>query len=83
MLTPVSYDHVTSSYNYDEKKARTIDPTFCCHLSNVMPDSIFHERMRQGITWFVVAVFCLFFYGAIILFSSGNEIRQVGLASLG
>ena len=50
-MKPVSCDHVTS-FNYDDKKARDVGLTCWCHLSNNMPDSIFHESMRQGITFF-------------------------------
>ena len=51
MLKPVSCHHVTS-FNYDGKKARDVDLTCSCHLSNNIPDSIFHESTRQGITPF-------------------------------
>ena len=78
MLKPVSCDHVTS--NYDGKKARDVGLTCWCHLSNIMPDSIFHESIRQGITWISSFIFFLiflflfiyyFFSGVILLFSSG------------
>ena len=73
VLKPVSCDHVTS-FNYDGKKARDVGLTCWCHLSNIMPDGIFHESMRQGITWFLLLFFfvCLFcFLEVILLFSSG------------
>ena len=61
VLKPVSCDHVRS-FNYDDKKARDVGLTCWCHLSNNMPDSIFHESMRQGITCVCVFfVFVLFF----------------------
>ena len=82
VLTPDSCDHVTS-FNYDDKKARDEGLTCWCHLNNIMPDSIFHESIRQGMTcsvlfclflcFFVfsnVFVFC-FLCGVILLFSSG------------
>ena len=55
VLKPVSCNNVTS-FNYDGKKARDVGLTCWCHLSNIMPDSIFHESMSYGIT-------CLFFQG--------------------
>ena len=68
-MKPVSCDHVTS-FNYDGKKARDVGLTCWCHLSNIMPDSIFHESMRQGITCLFLFV-CFFWSGVILLFSSG------------
>ena len=78
VLTLVSCDHVTS-FNYDDKKARDVGLTCWCHLSSIMPDSIFHESMRQGITCSVL--FCLFVFsylfvgsvlcGVVLLFPSG------------
>ena len=44
VLTHVSCDHVTSS-NYDNEKARNVGLTCRCHLSNIMPGSIFHENL--------------------------------------
>ena len=85
VLKPVLCDHMTS-FNYDDKKARHGSVTCWCHLSNIMPDSIFHKSMRQGITCsvsfclfvfpylFVVCLIYLFIYlfcGVILLFSSG------------
>ena len=58
MLIPASFDHVTS-FNYYNKNARDVDLTCWSHLSNIMPDSIFHESMRRVITCSVL--FCLFF----------------------
>ena len=64
MLKPVSCDHVTE-FNYDDKNARDVGLTCSCHLSNVMPDSIFHESMRQGITCSVS--FCLFVFSYLFV----------------
>ena len=47
-----------TSFVYDDKKARDVGLTCSCHLSNIIPDSIFHESIRQGITCFF---FCFFF----------------------
>ena len=53
-LTPVSCYYMTS-FNYGGKKARDVGLTCRCHLSNIMPDSIFYDSMGWGIT-------CLFFF---------------------
>ena len=54
-LMPLSYYSMTS-FNYGGKKARDIDLTCRCHLSNIMPDTIFYNSMGWGIT-------CVFFKG--------------------
>ena len=54
MLKSVACDHVTS-FNYDGKKARDVGVTFWCRMSNIVPDSMLHESMRQGIN---VLFFC-------------------------
>ena len=61
VLKPVSYDDV-ASFNYDGKKARDVGHTCWRHLSNNIPDSIFHESMRQGITFFCVCGVILFVF---------------------
>ena len=82
MLKPVSCDHVTS-FSYDGKKARDLRLTCVCYLSNIMPDSIFHESMRQGITCFffvvVVVVFCFLFFlrGDTSVFLRMKEMESV------
>ena len=48
-LTPVSCYYVTS-FNYGGKKARDVGLTCRCHLSNIMPDSIFCDSMGCKIT---------------------------------
>ena len=79
VLKPVSSVYVTL-LNYDGKKTRDVGFTWRCHLTNVIPESIFHERMIQGITCFVfvfVVWFCFvccncclaFFLGMVLLFS--------------
>ena len=68
MLKPVSCDHVTS-FNHDDKKARDVGLTFWWHLSNNMPDSIFHESMRRGIT--CVCFFCFCFVFLLLFFLCG------------
>ena len=56
VLKPVSCDHMTS-FNYDGKKARDVGLTCSYHLSNIVPNSIFHESMRLGITCVFVWIF--------------------------
>ena len=58
MLTPVSCYYMTS-FNYGGKKARDVGLTYRCHLSNIMPDSIFYDSMEWGMTQF----FLFFFRG--------------------
>ena len=50
-LTPVSYYYMTL-FNYGDTEARDVGLTCMCHLSNIMPDSIFYDSMRWGITFF-------------------------------
>ena len=69
MLKPVSCDHVTS-FNYDGKKARDIGLTCWCNRSNIMPDSIFRESMRQEVTYFF---FFFFFLGGWYFYFLQNE----------
>ena len=57
-LTPVSCYYMTS-FNYGGKEARDVGLTCRCHLSNIMPDSIFYDSMGWGIT-------CLFFFLRVI-----------------
>ena len=51
--------------NYDHKKTRDVGLTFWCHLSNIMPDRIFHESMRPRI---IVSVSFWFFGVFLYLF---------------
>ena len=39
-----------TSFNHGGKKARDVGLTCRCHLSNIMPDSIFHDSMKWGMT---------------------------------
>ena len=48
-LTPASCYYMTS-FNYGGKKARDVGLTCRCHLSNIMPDSIFYDSMGWGMT---------------------------------
>ena len=49
-LTHVSCYYMTS-FNYGGKKARDVGLTCRCHLSNIMPDSIFCDSMEWRITY--------------------------------
>ena len=46
-LTPVSYYYMIS-FNYGGKEARDVGLTCRCHMSNIMPDSIFYDSMEYG-----------------------------------
>ena len=48
-LTPASCYYMTS-FNYGGKRVRDVDVTCRCHLSNIMPDSIFYDSMGWWIT---------------------------------
>ena len=50
-LTPVSCYYMTS-FNYRGNVARNVGLTCRCHLSNIMPNSIFYDSMGWGITFF-------------------------------
>ena len=67
VLKSVACDHVTS-FNYDGKKARDVGVTFWCHMSNIVPDSMLHESMRQGINvlffCFVLVLYLFFLFFA-------------------
>ena len=65
MFKPVSYDHV-KSFSYDDKKARDVGLTGWCRLSNIMLDNIFHEIIRQGITFRSVS-FWLFVFSYLFV----------------
>ena len=56
-----------TSFNYDGKKARDVDLTYRCHLSNVMPGSIFYDSVGWGMTQFLFGVVVFLFF--INLFS--------------
>ena len=58
-LMPVSCYYMTS-FNYGGKKARGVGLTCRCHVSNIMPDSIFYDSMGWGLT-------CLFFLRVITM----------------
>ena len=73
VLTPVSCYYITP-FNYGGKKARDVDLTCRCHLSNIMPDSIFYDSMGWGMTQFV----CFFFLGVVLaVFLSVEEMDSV------
>ena len=45
-MTPVSC--YMTSFNFGAEKARDAGCTYRCHLSNVMPNGIFHDSMGWG-----------------------------------
>ena len=47
VLTPVSCYYMTS-FNYGRKTAKDVGFTCRCHLSDIMPDSIFYDSMGCG-----------------------------------
>ena len=47
--------------NYGGKKARDVGLTCSCHLSNIMPDSIFYGSMG----WWMTQCFCFCLRGGI------------------
>ena len=47
------------TFNYGGKKGRDIGLTCRCHMSNVMPDSVFYDSMGCGMTQ-------CFFLGVVI-----------------
>ena len=57
VLKPVSCYYMTS-FNYGGMKASDVGLTCGCHLSNIMPDSIFYDSTGWGVT----CPFFLFFF---------------------
>ena len=55
-VTPVSCYWMTS-FNYGGKEATDAGLTCRCHLSNIMPDIIFYDRMEWEITSFLLFFF--------------------------
>ena len=53
LLTPVSSCYM-KSFNDSDKKARDVDLTFGCHVSNIMLESIFYDSMGWKMTCFFV-----------------------------
>ena len=80
LLMPASC-YCMPSFNYGGKKARDVGLTCRCHLSNIMPDSIFYDRMFPVITCLFVYFwcFCLFvnlfvcLYVNLFVFSKGGN----------
>ena len=61
-------------FNYGGKKARDVALTCRCHLSNIIPDSIFYDSMGWGMTQF----FVFFLVGVVIaVFLSIEETDSV------
>ena len=54
-------------FNYDDQKARDVSLYCRCYLSNIMPESVFHETMGQGITVFCFHCCCCFLLALLVL----------------
>ena len=72
VLKPALCYYMTS-FHYGGKKARDVGLTCRCHLSNIMPDSIFYDSMGWGMTQFFA-----FFLGVVIaVFLTTEEMDSV------
>ena len=67
VLTPVSCYYMTL-FNYGGKKARDVGLTCRCHLSNIMPDSIFYDNMGLGMTQLLFLLLLFFFFFVVVVF---------------
>ena len=77
VFTPVSCYYKTS-FKYGGKKAGDVGLTCRCHLSNIMPDTIFYDSMGWGMTQLLLLFFYVFvfFLGVVIpVFLSIEEMR--------
>ena len=78
-FTPVSCYYM-SSFNYGGKNARYVGLTCRCHLSNIMPDSIFYDSMGS-MGWDITCHFFGFFLRVIAtFFLSIKEVDSVVLS---
>ena len=66
VLTPVSCYYMIS-FNYGGKKARDVGLTCRCHLSNIMPDSIFYDSMGWRMTQLLLLLLLLFFCLGVVM----------------
>ena len=57
-----------TSFDYGGKKARDEGLACRCHLSNIMPDSIFHDSMGWGMTQLLLLLLLLFFVVVVVVF---------------
>ena len=55
-----------TSFNYGGKKAKDVGLTCRCHLSNIMPDSIFCDSVGWGLTQLLLLL--LLFFGVFFFF---------------
>ena len=60
--------HPPLSGSYGGKKARDGGLTCRCHLSNIMPDSIFYDNMGLGMTQLLFLLLLFFFVVVVIVF---------------
>ena len=77
MLRLVSCYYMTS-FNYGGKKARDVSPTCRCHLSNIMPDSIFYDSMA----WWMTQIFFLRGVNLGLLQNRRDEFSLITIAPL-
>ena len=49
-----------ASFNCDDKKTSVLGLTCWCHMSNIMPDFFFHERIWQRLTCFIFFMYFVF-----------------------
>ena len=63
--------HPPLSGSYGGKKARDGGLTCRCHLSNIMPDSIFYDNMGLGMTQLLFLLLLFFFFLLLLFFFLG------------
>ena len=67
-----------TSFNYGGKKARDVGLACRCHLSSIIPGSIFFDSMGCGMTQLLLLFFSFFFLGVVIaVFLSIEEMYSV------
>ena len=67
MVLTLVLSYCLASFNYGGKKERYMALTCRCHLSNIIPDSIFCDSMEWGVTCFFL-LFFLFFVCLLVCF---------------
>ena len=68
------YLHNQISFDYGGKNGRDVGLAWKCHMSNIMPDSIFYDGMGRGISR---CLFGLFSRVITIVFLSIEEMDSV------
>ena len=62
-----------TSFDYGGKKARDEGLACRCHLSNIMPDSIFHDSMGWGMTQLLLLLLFLLLLLLLFFLKGGNR----------